>query len=102
MCWPENDASEKNKANTGEVSKSISCAASKAIPPFAQASNARSPGLRYDFPGMNWLYMLAILLLCNVSDYCLNWIDPIEVKQLIAVQCNLLFIIVQYNICSCL
>ena len=30
MCWPENDASEKNKAKTGELSKSNVCNSSAA------------------------------------------------------------------------
>ncbi len=60
MCWPENDASEKNKARTGELSKSISCAASKTIPAFAQASKARCPGQRCEVPRANWVYSLPL------------------------------------------
>ena len=60
MCWPENDASEKNKANTGELSKSMSCAASKTMSEFALASNARCPGTRYDVQGAKFVYSLPL------------------------------------------
>jgi hypothetical protein len=35
------------------------------------------------------IQLATVLSLGNESDYCLYWINPIEVKQLIAVQrCN--------------
>ena len=46
MCWPENDASEKNKAKTGELSKSNACNSSAAGRPWCRGLKDRptSPG----------------------------------------------------------
>ena len=83
MCWPANDASEKIKANSGDLFKSISCAASYTMPELALASYVSCPGLRYKVPGTNWVY--TVLLLSYKSDHCLDLVYPIEIKQLVAI-----------------
>jgi hypothetical protein len=56
MCCPEKDASEKNTANTGELSVSISCAASNTIPEFTLEPKARSIWRMKEVPGSNLVY----------------------------------------------
>ena len=87
MCWPENDALEMNKANTGVLAKSISCAASNTIPQFYTGIRSQLSWIQLRRSRNEiGIKLAAVLPLSNKSDYCLNWICPIAVKQMVAVQ----------------